>query len=306
MARNLHDSLAKNILHDLFSLRGAAQTEAEVPPGNARRIDLWFVPENGKLGADIPEFVGILAQLIAEPAAIEIWSAALDVDDFFMGLLKRELWRAVLEHRDKRPWVRPMLWHLCAGKPETALQQFAYECTRYPGLYMPSATGLRVPILVLGELPNTRETLLLRLLGKGRVRRDALRELWALPHHAWEKKLAHPWLVRVGWDVPVDELQAPEDKEIVMDIQAWYKTFIETHDREVEERVARKYEEQMANHLVRQFERRVGRKLSADERETLGAGIKTYGSEYLTDLVLDLSGPDLAAWLEKNGVAQND
>lgn len=130
--------------------------------------------------------------------------------------------------------------------------------------------------------------------------------------------------------MPVDRRLAPEDTEVVMDINAWYKDFIETHDREVEARVARDIEARVArdiearvardiearlvdaqrqvevNQLARLFERRVGRRLSGEEREMLATRIKTDGSEHLADLVLDLSGPELAAWLEKNGVARSD
>lgn len=116
MPRNLHDTLAKNILHDVFSMRGFAQTEAEVSPGNARRIDLWFVPEHNARTESAPEFVGILAEITAEPSAHEVWCDGISVDDFFAALVKRELWRDVLEQRDKRPWPRPMLWHQMVGE----------------------------------------------------------------------------------------------------------------------------------------------------------------------------------------------
>jgi hypothetical protein len=91
-----------------------------------------------------------------------------------------------------------------------------------------------------------------------------------------------------------------------MDIQAWYKNFIETHDREVEARARREYEAQRAEErhqaevtpLLRLFERRLGRTLSAAERDVLSSRVKTHGSEHIVDLVFDLSGPELATWLE--------
>ncbi|KYF62261.1 hypothetical protein [Sorangium cellulosum] len=39
------DQLGKNILRDFFVLVGAAETEVEVPPGDAQRIDIWHVPD---------------------------------------------------------------------------------------------------------------------------------------------------------------------------------------------------------------------------------------------------------------------
>lgn len=61
MPRNLEDALGKNILHDLVQLRGLAQTEAEVPLGNAKRIDVWFVPEEHKSKL-APDFSGVLVE----------------------------------------------------------------------------------------------------------------------------------------------------------------------------------------------------------------------------------------------------
>lgn len=338
MLRNVHDAFAKNLLHAVFSLRGLAQTEAEVPPSNAMRLDLWFVPEHDKPLADVPEFVGILAKLTSEPTASEIWSGVLSVDEFFKGLVKRELWRGVLEERDNRKWPRPTLWHVCAGKPQTVLRQFGYVAAGVPGWYTSLASGLLVQIVVVSELPKTRETLLLRLLGRKRVRREALTELGNLPEDAWEKQVANRWLIRVRLEVKVDQVVTPKDREFVMDINAWYKEFIETHDREVKAQVLRELEPKLAkerrkerregrsegrregqregrregqreaelNQLVHLFQRRVGRNLSADERQTLTACVKKFGPAHLADLVLDSSGPELAAWLETNGVARND
>ncbi len=334
MLRNLEDVLGKNILRDLFQLRGSAETEAEVPPGNAKRIDLWFVPDKDKLAANAREFTGILVAITENPAAIELWSAPLGADDFHATLAKREVWREILELRDKRPWPRPILWHICAGKPETVMEEFGFEPAELPGWYRPSKRGLRVQIVVVGELPKTRSTLLFRLLARGRVRHDALRELRELPDDAWEKQLAHPWLVRLGLEVPLDRVEAPEDREFVMDIQAWYKEhnqklrdewlrdlhelrtedvqawykdFLETHDREVEARVLRGLETQRVeaqrqaetNQLVRQFEHRLARRLTTNECGMLTARIETHGSAHLADLVLDLSGAELTAWFEQ-------
>jgi len=167
---------------------------------------------------------------------------------------------------------------------------------------------------MVNELPQTRSTLLLRQLGRGRVRRDALGEWRSLPEDAWEKEVAHKWLVRVGLEVRVKKSMSASDREFVMGARDWYEEHMAKHAREVEARVLRDIEAQRAeerrqvevNQLVRQFEHRIGRRLNVDERDTLGDWASKRGSDYLADLVLDLSGPELAAWLEKNGVARSD
>jgi hypothetical protein len=306
MPRTIEDILGKNVLRDLFQLRGLAEIEAEVPPGEATRLDVWFVPEQEKLAQDIPYFTGVMAEITVEPAAVELWSATPRVDHFFAGLVKRELWRDILQKRDKRPWSRPMCWHICAGKPRRMLDEFGYEPTEISGWYRPHRPGLRVQIVVIRELSKTRDTILLRLLGRGRVRRDALREFRALPKDAWEKQVASNWLVKVGLEVPVDSVMSQDDREFVMDTKDYVKTLKEQAFREFEPRLVEERTQGGLTPLTRQFERRIGRPLSADERDALAVRIKAQGSAQLADLVLDLSGPELAAWLEKNGVTKND
>lgn len=49
--------------------------------------------------------------------------------------------------------------------------------------------------------------------------------------------------------------------------------------------------------LTHQFERRLGRALSDDERATLAERLRTIGPVRLGDAVLDLTSDALAAWL---------
>jgi hypothetical protein len=56
-------------------------------------------------------------------------------------------------------------------------------------------------------------------------------------------------------------------------------------------------QEERQEGLVRQFERRLGRKLADDERATLVKRLGALGPDRLDDVVLDLSTDALAAWL---------
>jgi hypothetical protein len=91
-----------------------------------------------------------------------------------------------------------------------------------------------------------------------------------------------------------------------MDTKDYVKDLKEQAFREFEPRIVAAQTQGELNPLTRQFERRIGRPLSSDERDALAVRVKAQGSTQLADLVLDLSGPELAAWLEKNGVAKND
>jgi hypothetical protein len=85
--------------------------------------------------------------------------------------------------------------------------------------------------VVVGELPCTRETLLLRLLGAGRVFREAVAELAALPPEARERALVRPVLLRYRLEIAQHPgKRTSEDKEFVMSTQ----DIVEAWERETE------------------------------------------------------------------------
>jgi hypothetical protein len=87
----------------------------------------------------------------------------------------------------------PALVVISPGRPEMVLDAYGCRDVR-PGVYH-AVWGLVLRVVVLAELPRTRETLLLRLLGARRLLREAFADLAALPDDAWEKTLAAPLLV---------------------------------------------------------------------------------------------------------------
>ena len=105
-------------------------------------------------------------------------------------------------------------------------------------------------VVVLAELPRTRATLLLRLLGAGRLLREALADLAALPDDAWEKSIATPLLVhfRLGNDEPATN----EEDDVSAEIRAWFEDY---------------------QQKLRAEERKEGRKEGRDEGRTEGERI---------------------------------
>jgi hypothetical protein len=71
--------------------------------------------------------------------------------------------------------------------------------------------------VVLSELPRTRDTLLVRLMGAGTTLKRALADLRALPPDAPERRLALPILLRLRLDIPADPAkQSKSDREFLM------------------------------------------------------------------------------------------
>jgi Domain of unknown function (DUF4351) len=99
----------------------------------------------------------------------------------------------------------------------------AYGCRELrPALYE-AVIELRLRIVVISELPITRETILLRLLGKGRTLARAMADVKPLPEDAWERSIAVPLLVHFRFDV-IRAASHPE-KDMSAEIEAWFEEY---------------------------------------------------------------------------------
>src|SRR5262249_53326906 len=90
----------------------------------------------------------------------------------------------------------PWLVVISTGRPDTALEKYA--CHEVRRGWYEAVDGMQMRLIVLAEVPRTRETLVLRLLGAGQVLAEALDELSALPIDTWERSVAWPILLQFG------------------------------------------------------------------------------------------------------------
>jgi flagellar biosynthesis/type III secretory pathway protein FliH len=126
--------------------------------------------------------------------------------------------------------------------------------------------------VVIRELPSTRETLLLRLMGAASVLRQAVAELLALPDAAPERTLALPLLVSLRLEIAEDPAQrTSDDVEFLMSthdiVEAWKQQWLEEGMRKGIERgiaqgiaqgVAQGVERGIVRTLVDVYEARFG------------------------------------------------
>jgi hypothetical protein len=90
-----------------------------------------------------------------------------------------------------------------------------------------AVAGFQMRIVVLVELPRVRETLLLRMLGAGRLLGEALADLFALPADAWERSVTTPLLIHFGLAGP-QKLETNEEDDVSAEIQAWFEEYQQT------------------------------------------------------------------------------
>lgn len=293
------DQLGKNVLRDFLVLHGLAQPETEVPATDAQRIDLWYVPAPARADLRAQAAPGLLAEIAAEPAMVDLFVQALGERAFHDSLRKRYQWRHVLEQRESRAWPLPRLWLTSGGRPEGVIQEYGLVLAHedMPGHYVLREPAWRIHVVVVTELPRTRDTVLLRLLGPKRTRLAAIRDLAALPEDAWEKAVALPWLQRLRLDVPTDPAQqTDEERDFIMETREWFEQYqaqVELRGEEKGERKGR------VEAVARRAARRVGRALTEREVRGLGARLDEAGQDPVDDAIDALSGEALAAWLSE-------
>jgi hypothetical protein len=203
--RNRDDLFIKALLALALSRATRAETEVEVVPAGAQRIDVYSVPDPARVG-ELGD-MGMLGEIAAEPTMIEAFSDTPGPREMRACFRKQLVWHHELERRARAaagdvqgddappPAPVPFPWMvvLSPGKPETVLDAYAFA-PAHAGLYQ-APRGFASRIVVLSELPATRATVLLRLAA-AKLRPNAIAEILRMPDDAWERATAEPLLVQ--------------------------------------------------------------------------------------------------------------
>ncbi len=240
---NQADQFSKSLLRDALSHASAPLPETEVEVMAAtQKIDVYAVPDPAR--AAERERMGLLGELSREPTLFEPFRGTPHLPPIRRVLCKQLTWHHELERRARlaarvtprldpdteeeqesaAPDLVPFPWLVVIshGHPETVITLFGFKPVS-PGVYE-AVPGLRMRVVVLTELPRARETLLLRLLGKGRRLAEALADLRALPEEAWERSLAMPLLVHFKL-ARQSTLDTSAEDEVSAEIRALFRDY---------------------------------------------------------------------------------
>ena len=187
MTRLIYDQFSKDYLEELLSPYGEVKAPQRVA-SEVREIDLYFRPlPNLELAMVRP--LGILGRMAASPnpSIFEPFRNPVSEDEICDCLGKLLDVRRSLQRQANRNNRRlsnealPKLWILTPTASPTILSRFSamLEENWLPGIYG-MGEAFRSAIVVIHQLPQTPETLWLRLLGRGRVQEQAIDELEAL------------------------------------------------------------------------------------------------------------------------------
>ncbi|MBI5518057.1 MAG: hypothetical protein HY909_30080 [Deltaproteobacteria bacterium] len=281
--RTRFDSLAKDLWRGTLGEAGRVLAEVAVSAA-PQRADTTFEPDRARQAVLAAR--GLLGRMGLTPCMLEAFHEAPDEEEVRDCHRKYLAWRHTL--RDGRD--EATLWLVAAGDPVGVRGAFQLRRLRgWPEGVFGAASGFGLRLVVISRLPVARDSLALRLFGRGAVLGQAAKEVLALPEEAWERRLI-PILLQ--WRTQVPELPAAR----TLDEEDFVSNAQQILD-EWERKATNKGRAEGLAPLVRQFERRLARSLTEGEQEVLRVRLVALGPERLGDVVFDLAPPELDAWL---------
>jgi hypothetical protein len=231
MTRTPHDSFAKEWMQEVLTDFGEIEIEKQIA-GEVRKIDLYFCPYPESL--DDLKSLGILGRMVSTPSLLEPFRNAVPEWEICSCREKRfhleaELRRKTTRQKTKRSkHHRPFVWIL--SPTFSKQQQKSFRTEEKPrwgtGVYfLPDPD--RTAVIAIHNLPNTPDTLLLRLLGRGQVQADAISELIKLPSdHPYRGEILRH-ISRLQINLKIRQNKTKDIREVMMNLAPAYDKWLE-------------------------------------------------------------------------------
>lgn len=308
MTRTYHDLFAKQHLEALLEPVGTVTTSRKVI-SETREIDVWFVPHPD--AQSTLNQLGILGRMVRQSCAIEAFHNAVQSHEIDSCIGKRVNVTEELRRQAKRETQSlseqdlPRLWILSPTVSKRTLQECsAVVLKNWPEGFYFLPTILRTAVVALHQLPVTEETLWLRLMARGKVQRQAISELLALPanHPMWQNTIEQLAVLRINLNV-VQNLNKDE-RALAMNLSPVYEkwrqeTLQEGRQEGRQEGMQLGLYQGERSLVLRLLSRRIG-DLSPDVISRVEA-LSLPNLEMLGEALLDFTGSDdLITWLQAN------
>jgi hypothetical protein len=211
------DTYSKDLFVTLLAPHGSAQSDRRIP-SDPQYADVYFVPAAGAVAASPHQgFVHRLAS--AGRAIFEMAHQPPDLAEMVSWQRKQfALWQSEQNaaRRAKKPYppLPPVLWGLSSGPPEAAMASYRMtpmDDTLWPSGCYDAAPDGTFRLVVISQLPRSRDTLLVRTLGRGVTFEQAMEDLEALEPDAPEHAVVGPFLASLFVQLqndPTDEAHA--------------------------------------------------------------------------------------------------
>jgi hypothetical protein len=270
----------KDYLETFLASSGDVKTSLNVT-AETQEIDVYFRPNS----PEMPPELGLLGKLAQTPCLLEPHRNPVTIEGILACLSKLFTVREQLQreaHRNQQPLLAeniPRLWILTPTASQRIIT--AFSALNHPdwgeGIYfLPPA--LNTSLIVLHQLPETPETLWLRLLGRGGTRTRAIDELEALSSNHPFKSASLKLLYNLSRNLQALPKRTQEERKFIMRLAPLYEQDREAAIQQGETKV-----------VLRQLKRRFGelpphitetiQKLSVEKLEDLGEALLDFETQ---------------------------
>jgi hypothetical protein len=222
------ETYGKDVIGTVLELRGQVVMEHEIVE-RRHRADMLFLPERarGKENLGIFDSIADLG-----PCIIELFSHTPQAQAGFDCVNKHLAWYRELRNqarRNRQPAPqRPRLWIISPGRPRSLLAELAMRpMDDWPAGFWHMAGTIHVHLVVVRDLPVVRDTLLLRLLDRGKRLQRAFAELDELPPRSQLRRglmqVMVAWRPKILETSSEDNMLSPETKALYA---AWEEKII--------------------------------------------------------------------------------
>ena len=248
MTRFIHDQFAKQYLTELLISYGQIEMSKDIT-SEVRQIDVLFTPASPF--PDGIESLGLLGRMAKNSSytIFEPFRNAVSKSEIRSRMGKLFDIHADLERQTKRNNTRineeelPYLWIFTPTASADILESFNFTLDEEnwgKGIYF-LGKALKTVLIVIHQLPTTPETLFLRVLGRGKVQRQAVEELEELSENS-------PFLTNI--------IQLVHDLIAVLSARQEKEHDIDQDDQELIMKLSEMYQQQLAE--IKKQEREEG------------------------------------------------
>jgi hypothetical protein len=290
MAQNSFDQFSKQYLEEFLSPYGSVEISREVL-GEPLFVDVFFMP--AAPSASIAQDLGLLGRIAQTPCLIEPFRNSPTLAEVRNCLQKLFHVHGDMHRRAKQEKKSlaeselPTLWILVTAASKTLLSKANVIGDKsWPtGVYFISEL-VKTAIVSINQIPNTEDTIWLRILGRGETQQQALTEVLSFnqtdPRRLSILKLLATWKINL-------ELSGELEQELIMVLSQAYL--------EWEQQTELRGKQSL---VLRLLNRRIG--VIAPETEAKVRELPLSKLEELGEALLDFSQfSDLNQWLGANG-----
>jgi hypothetical protein len=302
MAKNPFDQFSKQLLEEVLAPFGAVKTSLEVP-GEPQFVDVFFEPTSPPAST---QDLGLLGRMTQTPSLLEPFRNQPTASDIRSCLLKlyqvhgNVQRKAKREHESIQDSDLPYLWILASSASATLLNGFGGTLAEDWGsgvyFFHPS---FRTAIIAINQLPNTEDTLLLRLLGKGKTQKQAINQVIAFDTS--DPKRAAILRLLASWKISIEITgQVEAEEELMMALSQAYLEWEQQTEQRGEQRGRQEGRQEGELAIVlRLLNRRVGTIFPETEAQLRILSLTQL--EALSEALLDFDRPsDLDDWLQSH------